>query len=60
MWVLVVCHAVSEERSNLGLGQHTREALRTAGLAENEVDALFDDGVAYDEHPNLTTRSQNP
>ena len=42
------------------LGQHTRELLRTAGLAENEVDALFADGVAYDEHPHLTTRRQNP
>lgn len=42
------------------LGQHTSEALQEAGLAENEIAALFADGVAYDEHPHLTTRSQNP
>jgi len=40
------------------LGQHTREVLTGAGLAENEVAALFADGVAYEEHPHLTTRSQ--
>jgi crotonobetainyl-CoA:carnitine CoA-transferase CaiB-like acyl-CoA transferase len=43
------------------LGQHTREVLRGAGLAEDEVAALFADGVAYEEHPHLaTTRSHTP
>jgi crotonobetainyl-CoA:carnitine CoA-transferase CaiB-like acyl-CoA transferase len=35
------------------LGQHTRQVLAERGLSEPEIDRLFDDGVVFDEHPEL-------
>lgn len=35
------------------LGQHTAEVLRDAGIAEEKIKQLFDDGVAFDAHPDL-------
>ena len=38
------------------LGQHTAEVLTERGLTEDEVARLFDDGVIFDEHPELQRR----
>ncbi|KIH99764.1 CoA-transferase [Streptomonospora alba] len=38
------------------LGQHTRDVLADAGLGEEEIDALYTERVAYDEHPELQER----
>ncbi len=35
------------------LGQHTAEVLRDTGLADDEIEKLFTDGVLYDAHPEL-------
>jgi len=35
------------------LGQHTAEVLREAGVADDEIEQLFTDGVLYDAHPEL-------
>ena len=35
------------------LGQHTAEVLRDAGVADDEIEQLFTDGVLYDAHPEL-------
>ena len=35
------------------LGQHTREVLEQAGVNDDVVDALFDDGTLYDAHPEM-------
>ncbi len=35
------------------LGQHTAEVLRDAGVADDEIEKLFTDGVLYDAHPEL-------
>jgi crotonobetainyl-CoA:carnitine CoA-transferase CaiB-like acyl-CoA transferase len=35
------------------LGQHTAEVLREAGIADDEIEQLFADGVLYDAHPEL-------
>jgi crotonobetainyl-CoA:carnitine CoA-transferase CaiB-like acyl-CoA transferase len=35
------------------LGQHTTEVLRETGLSDDEIAALYADGVAYDQHPGL-------
>ncbi|RNL86072.1 CaiB/BaiF CoA transferase family protein [Halostreptopolyspora alba] len=35
------------------LGQHTRPVLAETGLDEDEIDALYASGVAYEEHPDL-------
>lgn len=36
------------------LGQHTTEVLAERGLSEDEIARLFDDGVIFDEHPELS------
>ncbi len=38
------------------LGQHTAEVLTERGLSDDEVARLFDDGVIFDEHPELQRR----
>jgi crotonobetainyl-CoA:carnitine CoA-transferase CaiB-like acyl-CoA transferase len=38
------------------LGQHTTEVLSERGLDEDEIARLFDDGVIFDEHPELQRR----
>ena len=38
------------------LGQHTAEVLAESGLADEEITRLFDDGVVFDEHPELQRR----
>jgi crotonobetainyl-CoA:carnitine CoA-transferase CaiB-like acyl-CoA transferase len=38
------------------LGQHTAEVLTERGLSEDEIGRLFDDGVIFDEHPELQRR----
>jgi crotonobetainyl-CoA:carnitine CoA-transferase CaiB-like acyl-CoA transferase len=38
------------------LGQHTAEVLADRGLSEDEIDRLFEDGVVFDEHPDLQPR----
>ena len=38
------------------LGQHTAEVLTERGLSDDEVARLFDDGVVFDEHPELQRR----
>ncbi len=38
------------------LGQHTTEVLTERGLSDDEVARLFDDGVIFDEHPELQRR----
>ncbi|MBF8193816.1 CoA transferase [Nonomuraea sp. K274] len=35
------------------LGQHTTEVLRELGCAEQDIERLYADGVAFDQHPNL-------
>ncbi|MUL41741.1 CoA transferase [Streptomonospora sp. PA3] len=35
------------------LGQHTRDVLADAGLSEDEIEALYAERVAFDEHPEL-------
>ncbi len=35
------------------LGQHTTEVLREAGLDEAAIGRLYDDGVVFDQHPDL-------
>jgi len=35
------------------LGQHTAEVLAERGLSEEELGRLFEDGVVFDEHPEL-------
>ncbi len=35
------------------LGQHTTEVLAERGLSEEEIGRLFEDGVVFDEHPEL-------
>ncbi len=35
------------------LGQHTTEVLREAGLDEGAIGRLYDDGVVFDQHPDL-------
>jgi crotonobetainyl-CoA:carnitine CoA-transferase CaiB-like acyl-CoA transferase len=35
------------------LGQHTRDVLREAGLDDEHISALYADGIAYDQHPDL-------
>lgn len=35
------------------LGQHTAELLRETGLGDEEIQQLFDQGVAFDAHPDL-------
>ena len=39
------------------LGQHTAEALRAAGYADREINALFDAGVIYDKYREKATAS---
>lgn len=39
------------------LGQHTAEVLREAGVPDERIDQLFEDGVLYDAHPD---RRQQP
>jgi crotonobetainyl-CoA:carnitine CoA-transferase CaiB-like acyl-CoA transferase len=38
------------------LGQHTAEVLTERGLSDDEVGRLFDDGVVFDEHPDMQRR----
>ncbi|MGH3335976.1 MAG: CaiB/BaiF CoA transferase family protein [Nocardioides sp.] len=38
------------------LGQHTAEVLTERGLSDDEVARLFDDGVIFDQHPELQRR----
>lgn len=38
------------------LGQHSAEVLAERGLGDDEIARLFDDGVVYDEHPDLQRR----
>jgi len=38
------------------LGQHTAQVLAEHGLSETEIARLFDDGVVFDEHPELQRR----
>jgi crotonobetainyl-CoA:carnitine CoA-transferase CaiB-like acyl-CoA transferase len=35
------------------LGQHTAEVLAERGLSADEIGRLFEDGVVFDEHPDL-------
>ena len=35
------------------LGQHTAEVLAERGLDAEEITRLFEDGVVFDEHPDL-------
>ena len=39
------------------LGQHSAEVLRAIGYARGDIDALFADGVIYDQHPEKTALS---
>ena len=38
------------------LGQHTAEVLSERGFSDHEISRLFDDGVIFDEHPELQRR----
>lgn len=38
------------------LGQHSTEVLAERGLSEDEIAHLYDDGVVFDEHPDLQRR----
>ena len=38
------------------LGQHTADVLAELGLTDDEIARLFDEGVVYDEHPELQQR----
>jgi crotonobetainyl-CoA:carnitine CoA-transferase CaiB-like acyl-CoA transferase len=38
------------------LGQHSAEVLAEHGLTDDEIARLFDDGVVFDEHPDLQRR----
>ena len=38
------------------LGQHTHEVLAERGLSDEEITRLLDEGVVYDEHPELQQR----
>ncbi|QBI56281.1 CaiB/BaiF CoA transferase family protein [Streptomonospora litoralis] len=38
------------------LGQHTTDVLADAGLTEDEIEALYADSVAFDEHPDMQGR----
>ena len=40
------------------LGQHSTEVLRSLGLAETEIDALFESGVVYDKFRNAPPAGQ--
>ena len=35
------------------LGQHTTEVLAESGLTDDEITGLFEEGVVFDEHPEL-------
>ncbi len=35
------------------IGQHTAEVLREAGLDDAQIAAMFENGAAYDAHPEL-------
>ncbi|GAA2080275.1 CoA transferase [Actinomadura alba] len=35
------------------LGQHTTEVLRETGFADDEIEVLYAEGVAFDQHPGL-------
>lgn len=36
------------------VGQHTSEVLREAGIQEDHIQKLYEEGVLYDAHPELT------
>jgi len=38
------------------LGQHTSDVLADAGLSEAEIEALYAESVAFDEHPDMQGR----
>ena len=41
------------------LGQHTTDVLAERGLTDDEITHLFDEGVVFDEHPELQQRRQH-
>ncbi|WP_046472163.1 CaiB/BaiF CoA transferase family protein [Allosalinactinospora lopnorensis] len=41
------------------LGQHTRSVLAETGLDEDEIEALYEAGVAFDQHPDLAQGESN-
>jgi crotonobetainyl-CoA:carnitine CoA-transferase CaiB-like acyl-CoA transferase len=42
------------------IGQHTAEVLREAGLDEARIAEMFENGAAYDAHPDLHAAATAP